>query len=222
MTALDVGALPPHAGHHEHHERPEERHIKEFLGLWLFIGGDLLFTALEIFTWIYLRALNTNGLWRGAQCSVAHPCTNGNGNPITHEIATASALYPWLAAALVTAAAALCWRMERRARDDQPFGALVGASATATAAGVAVMALNFANLPFTTVDGAYASCYEFVAASTLAHLLMLLFVMGGMGNRARLGLYGDRRWHRVRIIKMFATWIAVSSAVLALLVTAFA
>ena len=62
-----------------HHETREQRHFKERLAVWLFIGGDLVFLLMELFFWFYLRALNTNGLWRGAACSKANPCTDGLG-----------------------------------------------------------------------------------------------------------------------------------------------
>ncbi len=72
-----------------HHETAEQRDQKERLAIWLFIAGDALFLLLELFTWFYLRALNTSGMWRGAACSKANPCTDGLGNPITREVAKA-------------------------------------------------------------------------------------------------------------------------------------
>ena len=86
--------------------------------MWLFIGGDLVFLLMELFFWFYLRALNTNGMWRGVDCSKANPCTDGLGNPITSEIAKANPAYTLTIAGLAVIAAVLVWRAEASARDQ--------------------------------------------------------------------------------------------------------
>ncbi len=50
------------------HESAFRRDQKERLLMWLLIAGDAFFLILELFTWFYLRALNTSGLWNGAAC----------------------------------------------------------------------------------------------------------------------------------------------------------
>jgi len=86
---------------------------------------------------------------------------------------------------------------------------------------VAWQIYQFQVLPFTTIDGAYASVFEFFIGSTLAHLILLLFIVFGLWMRARKGRYEGGTWYRVRIIRYFAVWIAVSCAVLALTSTLF-
>ena len=46
-----------------HHEAPEIVDHRQRLGIWLFIGGDVVTTGALIFTYLYLRAVNTNGSW---------------------------------------------------------------------------------------------------------------------------------------------------------------
>ena len=183
-----------------HHETREQRHFKERLALWLFIGGDLVFLLMELFYWFYLRALNTNGLWRGADCSKANPCTDGLGNPITAEITKANPAYTLTVAGLVVIAA---------------LGLIF------LLAAVVVQCIQFGKLPFTTIDGSYASTFIYFMGSTLGHLLLLTFLIFALWNRARVGKYDGGHWYQVRLNRMFATWIAISTCVLALVMVLF-
>jgi heme/copper-type cytochrome/quinol oxidase subunit 3 len=202
-----------------HHETREQRHFKERLAVWLFIGGDLVFLLMELFFWFYLRALNTNGMWRGAACSKANPCTDGLGNPITSEIAKANPAYTLAIAGLVVVAALLIWQVEVAARSQAKRGATSGIAAVGLVvllAAVVVQCYQFGQLPFTTIDGTYASSFIFFMGSTLGHLLLLSFFIFAMWNRARLGKYDSGHWYQIRVIRIFTVWIAISTCVLAL------
>jgi heme/copper-type cytochrome/quinol oxidase subunit 3 len=211
-------------GESGHHETPEHRDYKERLALILFIGGDAVFLLLELFSWFYLRALDVDGMWRGATCTAASPCTDGLGNPITREVAKANPAYTIVIAVLVVVAALLVWGVERGAakRDARSvMSGMTGIALVALLAAVAVQIYQFQVLPFSTIDGTYASTFEFFMGSTLAHLIILAFVILGMFNRIRLGRYDEGRWHRVRLIRMFTVWIAASVCVLALVMSLF-
>lgn len=213
------------AGDGGHHETPEQRDHKERLALYLFIGGDAVFLLLELFMWFYLRALNVDGMWRGATCTNANPCTDNLGNPITKEVAKASPSYTIVIALLVVAAAALIWAVERKTaeRDNRSvLTGITGLAVVALLAALAVQIYQFQVLPFSTIDGTYASSFEFFMGSTLGHLILLSFVVVGMWNRMRLGRYDEGRWHRVRLIRMFTVWIAASVCALALVMSLFA
>jgi fumarate reductase subunit D len=84
-----------------------------------------------------------------------------------------------------------------------------------------VQCIQFGVLPFTTIDGTYASTFEFFMGSTLAHLLLLAFIVTGLWARARRGLYDGGHWYQVRIIRIFATWLATSTCILAIVMIAF-
>ena len=192
--------------------------------MWIFVGGDAVFLLLELFTWFYLRALNTGGLWRGTSCTKASPCTDGLGNPITQEIAKANPWYSVGVAALAVISALLIWAVERSSRNRDSRGVISGAAGLALLALLATVALQiyqFQVLPFTTIDGAYASTYEFFMGSTLAHLILVTFIGFGLWNRARQGRYDEGNWHRVRIIRFFAVWIAVTACVLTVVSSLF-
>jgi heme/copper-type cytochrome/quinol oxidase subunit 3 len=208
-----------------HHETREQRHFKEKMAVWIFISGDAIFLLMELFYWFYLRALNTSGMWRGAACSKANPCTDGLGNPIIHEITKADPWYTVSIAILAVIAATLIWGAERSAQRQAKRGAISGAAAVgvlALLAAIVVQCLQFGHLPFTTIDGTYASTFEFFMGSTLAHLSLLAFIGVGLWTRARKGAYDGGRWYQVRIIRVFAVWIAVSTCILTLVMSAFA
>jgi heme/copper-type cytochrome/quinol oxidase subunit 3 len=216
-----------HAEGHEggHHESPVKKDHKERLALWLFISGDALFLLLELFTWFYLRALNTEGLWRGAACSKANPCTDGLGNPIVQEIQKANPAYSVGVAALAVVSALLVWLVERSARNNESRSVISGVALLAFLALLATVGFQiyqFQVLPFTTIDGSYASTYIFFMGSTLAHLILLTFIGFGLWMRAHQGKYDDGRWFQVRIIRFFAVWIAVSAVILTVVSSLFA
>jgi heme/copper-type cytochrome/quinol oxidase subunit 3 len=207
-----------------HHETREQRHFKEHLAVWLFISGDAVFLLMELFYWFYLRALNTDGMWRGVDCTKANPCTDGLGNPITHEIAKATPWYTVSIAVLVVIGAALIWGVERSTQRQAKRSAISGAAAlglVAVVAAIVVQCYQFGVLPFTTIDGTYASTFEFFMGSTLAHLFLLAFIVTGLWLRASRGRYDRGHWYQVRIIRIFAVWLATSTCILAIVMIAF-
>ena len=217
---------PGHAGGHDagEHVNPERRDHRERLALYLFIGGDLVFLLLELFTWFYLRALNTNDEWRCAN-AVKAACTDGLGNPITHEVAKANPTPTIIISLLVVGAALLLWGNESAARrgDGRSKRTIwVSVGVVCLLMAIATQCIQFGFLPFSTIDGTYASAFEFFMGSTLLHIVLLAFVAVGLWNRTRIGKYDGPNWYHTRIVRMFAVWIAVSTCVLALVMSLFA
>lgn len=208
-----------------HHETREQRHFKERMALWLLIGGDGLFLALEIFTWFYLRSLNTNGLWRGTDCTKANPCTDGLGNSITHQVTKASPWYTVVIAGLIVVSALLVLLVERSSQRQAKRSAISSGAAVALVvvlAAVVVQCYQFGQLPFTSIDGAYASSFLFFMGSTLAHLLLVTFIVTGLFLRSRAGKYDNGHWFQVRIVRIFTVWVAVSTCILSVVMIGFA
>jgi fumarate reductase subunit D len=207
-----------------HHETREQRHFKEHIAIWLFISGDAVFLLMELFYWFYLRALNTNGMWRGVACSKANACSDGLGNPITHVIAKANPAYTVSIAILTVIAAAAIWGVEKTVQRQSKRSAISGGAVLGLVivlAAIVVQCFQFGVLPFTTIDGAYASTFEFFMGSTLAHLLLLAFIVVGLWTRAHRGRYDGGHWYQVRIIRIFAAWLATSTCILAIVMIAF-
>jgi heme/copper-type cytochrome/quinol oxidase subunit 3 len=208
-----------------HHETREQRDFKERFALWLFIAGDALFLLMEMFFWFYLRALNTNGLWRGADCSKANPCTDGLGNPMVQEVQKANPAYSVVIAAVVVLAALLIVITERAALKAEKRGvvtATAGLAVVALLGAIAVQCYQFGTTPFTTIQGTYGSSYLFFMGSTLGHIILLAVIVIGLWNRARSGKYDNGQWHQIRVIRMFAVWIALSAVILAAVSSLFA
>ena len=87
---------------------------------------------------------------------------------------------------------------------------------------VVVQCYQFGQLPFTTIDGAYASSFIFFMGTTLAHLGLLVFILTGLWVRARRGKYDGGHWFQVGIIRFFTAWCAIVTCVLAATVILFA
>ena len=224
-----------HGGHYleggNHHDTPQEKHRKEHLALWLFIFGDVVFFLLELFFWFYLRANNTGGGWREANCgphtisSPTNTCVDGLGNPITSEIAKAAPIHTIAIAVLIIVSAGLIWFAEVQARQGasrKTTTPLTAFSVVFVLAGLAWQFYQFQVLPFTTVDGAYASTFTFFMGSNVAHFLILLIVALGLFNRSRIGKFENGRWYQLHLGRLFAVWIALSCAILALVTVFFA
>ena len=58
-------------------------------------------------------------------------------------------------------------------------------------------------------------------ARMLAHVGLLTFIVLGLFSRARRGLYDGGHWYQVRIIRIFAVWLAVSTCILTIVMSAF-
>ena len=201
------------------HESAGERDKKERLMIWLFIGGDLVILILEVFAWFYLRTLDSNGMWNAAKCTAAANCVDGLGNPLIGPVPKASIWHPMIIMSLAIISALFVWAAESASRRKAAKGAVWGPALAALVCmigAIAVQILQFQVLPFTTIDGGYASVYEFFMGSTLAHLLLMGFILTGLWTRAAKGRYQGGTFHRVRIMRMFGVWIAISTGVLAI------
>ena len=207
------------------HETPQERHRMEHIALWLFIGGDAFFCVLEIFFWFYLRSLNTNGMWRGTNCSKANACTDGLGNPLTHPIAKAAAVHTLLIAVIMLASAAVIWFAEVQAREGatrKTTTPLIGLALLLSLGAIAYQIIQFQILPFTTIDGTYASTFEFFMGSNLAHFGLVAFIGTGLFLRSRKGKFENGSWYHLHLSRLWWVWIALSTTILAIVSVFFA
>ena len=194
-----------------------KRDPKERLLLWLLIGGDMLFLILEGFTWFYLRSFNVEGTVEQRRLLEGEPVHRRTGQsdqradpPGGPEARHHHRICSVLAAAFV-------WLAESAAGE-------AGKRSVSTMAGVAFLFMlvaigwqiyQFQVLPFTTIDGAYASTYEFFMGSTLAHLDPAgLHRASACGSGPARAAYAGATWYRVRLIRFFAVWIALSTVIL--------
>ncbi len=102
--------------------------------------------------------------------SKANPCTDGLGNPITSPITRANPVHGIIISVCAVLAAAFIWMAESAAKRDAGRRAVAGAAGLGflfLLAAIGVQIYQFQVIPFTTIDGAYASTYEFFMGSTL-------------------------------------------------------
>lgn len=205
MSALDIPVS------HEHDESPEQLTARQLVGVWLFIAGDAIILASLLFTFLYLRGLNTANQW------------------IPRGVHEASALMAWLTVVVVAGSAFALWSGEKaavRGASAAP-GATWGAVLSLVGAGLAGLAI--ADIPHKMsavsgvrqVAGSYASSLLAIDVSNLVHLLLLAFLGFAVATRARKGLISAATPGHARLVRIFFVWVAVSVGLAALISTVF-
>lgn len=174
------------------------------LGVGFIIVADASFVMAMLFSYRYLRGLNTEGAW------------------VPSGSATAPIWSSWvLAAGLVLSAVVFRWGEQGIRGGDS--GRLVLASAVGVVLLVAVcvgQVVQIAGFPFAIAASAYASTMYLLAGANLFHLLLTLFLGLAMWNRARVGKYSATENWQVGIVSLWWAWVALA-AVLSALTTSF-
>jgi len=174
------------------------------LGVGFIIVADASFVMAMLFSYRYLRGLNTEGAW------------------VPAGSATAPIWSSWvLAAGLVLSAVVFRWGEKGIRGGDS--GRLVLASAVGVVLLVAVavgQVVQIAGFPFAIAASAYASTMYLLAGANLFHLLLTLFLGLAMWNRARVGKYSATENWQVGIVSLWWAWVALA-AVLSALTTSF-
>ncbi|MEP7017093.1 MAG: cytochrome c oxidase subunit 3 [Actinomycetota bacterium] len=174
------------------------------LGVGFIIVADASFVAALLFSYRYLRGLNTEGAW------------------VPHGSVTGSIWVSWvLAGGLALSAVVFRWGDRGiRGGDSAP---LVLASAVGGVLLVAVavgQVIQIAVFPFAIAASAYASSMYVLAGANLFHVVLTLFLAVSMWNRGRLGRYTATENWQVGIVSLWWAWIALA-ALLGALTTSF-
>ncbi len=174
------------------------------LGVLLLMFADASFVASLVFTYFYLRGLNTESGWFPDGAS---------STPIWIGWA--------IAAGTVLSAAAFRWGQS---------GIQTGSEQRLVrGAGLAVLVLlvvgvgqliQLATFPFDVAESSYASTTYALGAANLFHVLLTLFVGIGIWNRGRLHKFSSTNNWQVKVIGLWWTWIA-AAAVLSAVTTSF-
>ncbi|MGO9162891.1 MAG: cytochrome c oxidase subunit 3 [Streptosporangiaceae bacterium] len=193
MSASTVSAA--HPAEHTHDVGRTQQ-----VGVILLILGDVAFFLSLVFTYFYLRGLNTDGNW------------------VPRGSATIGPASGWIVAGIMVLAAVAYWWGEQgiRAGDTRRLNLGVTLAMILVLADFAVQADRLATLPFTTQTGSYASTVITMFGSHLVHLLITLFLGIAIWNRNRRGMFSaERNWH-VRVTGYWFYWVALSAVLLAL------
>lgn len=189
---------------HEHstgHDQVAKRSQK--YGVLLLIAADAAFVASLIFTYLYLRGLNTDGNWLPKGALALGPA---NG---------------WIIAAIMVLSAAAYGWGEVRSRTKGP-GQLITGTSVALAlllVDLAAQVWRMVTMNVSVGQDSYASIIMVMSAAHVFHLLITLVIGVGIWNRGRRGLLsGGGAWH-ARVVGYWWSWVAVSAVLVALTTT---
>ncbi len=175
-------------------EEPEDFGERWRTGALLLIVADGAFVVALCFAFLYLRGINTQ--------SSFHP--GGTG--------VASLWWPW-AVTVVMFASYLAYRTGLEVHEPGRRHFLNGGVAALGAAAVALVLtiVQMLRFPFHVSDNAYSSAVWVLAAGTVFHLLITLFLGLGIVIRVhRRVTHGARDWH-VRIVGIWFAWVCVAA-----------
>lgn len=194
-----TSARPARPAEHAHDPGPAQQ-----LGVILLIVADAAFVLSLVFTYFYLRGLNTSGNW------------------IPKGSRTLGIADGWVIAGVMVVSL-LAYRWGELGIRAGERGRLVVGTALALAALLADLGLQvrqLGSLPFHMTTGSYASTVMTLAGYHLVHLALTLLLGIGIWNRARLNLFSAQsHWH-VRVVGYWWMWVT-ASAVLSAVCTSF-
>ncbi|MEO9220276.1 MAG: hypothetical protein ABI251_00590 [Mycobacteriaceae bacterium] len=192
MTAVTVTA--PAA---EHHESLDVVGARWRTGVRLIIAADAAFLAALVFTYFYLRGLNTEGGWVP------------KGSP------TEAIWISWaLAGGMVLSAALYRWgEAGNLAGRKDRLGLGAGLAVLVLVATTVGQIIQMGTFPFEAESGSYASTLYVLAGDNLFHLLLTLFIGIGLWNRSRLGKYTAIDSWQVRVVGIWWSWVALTAII---------
>lgn len=196
---------------HGHHEDPEVVAGRQLLGVWLFIAGDAVILISLLFTYLYLRGLNTSKQW------------------LPGGVQHASNLLTWLIVLVVAASGWAVWQGEKavvRGGSAAPAALFAGLLAVV---GIVLCGVAINDVPWTMsaasgvsqIAGSYWSTLLAIDVSNLFHLVLLVFLGVAIVARSRKGLISQASPTHARLIRVFWVWVAVSVALAAVVTTVF-
>ena len=178
------------------------------LGLIFLIVADFSGTMALIISYTYLWSLNVNNGWAPNQQ------TFGN-----NDLLKARSPLPWAAdwpfwaiLALTVVATIVLWIGIRSVRGGHR-GGLVGAALVALLVTLVAIALQWwqiTTFPFGPGNGSYASAVFLLTASTLAHLLLVGFLLLAITNRTRAGLVSSENPFQAKLVGYWMVWVCAS------------
>ncbi len=166
-------------------------------GVLLLIVADGAFVASLIFSYLYLRGLNTEKAW------------------LAPHQQTAAIWVSWLITAVMVVSAGV-FRSGERSIQAGDTGRYVAASSAASAllvVAAVIQVIQLVSLPFGIDTSAYSSAIYTMAGANLFHLLLTIFLGVAMVNRGRVGIYSESSNWQVRIVGMWWSWIAAAAVV---------
>lgn len=194
MTSVTIGDPDLHV------EDPDLIGRRWRTGVLLFIVADAAFVAALIFSYLYLRGLNTSKAW------------------LAPKQDTAAIWLSWVIA-LILVVSAVVFRWSDLGIRSGNVGRLVTGSVFALVLVVADAVVQFvqlASFPFGMADSAYSSSMYTLAGANLFHLLLTAFLGLAMWNRSRRHMYSDTNNWQVELVGLWWNWVALAAVAVSL------
>jgi heme/copper-type cytochrome/quinol oxidase subunit 3 len=169
-------------------------------GTLLFILADAAFVAALIFSYLYLRGLNTEHAW------------------VAPKQQTAAIWFSWLIAGVLVISAVVFHTGYRGILAGSEVRLVTGsifALAIVLVAGV-LQFIQLATFPFGVADSAYSSSMYFISGANLFHILLTAFLGLAMWNRSRRHIYSEDSNWQVHVVGLWWTWIAIAAVVVSM------
>src|ERR1700689_4380460 len=140
IDAREVSEAPSEEGG-GHFLEPEHLDLQQRFGVWLFIGGDIIIVAALLFTYLYLRGVNTSGHWmsllgyKGHSYAYYQNIANGSVGlpaPKLIHVGPMGAGLEWVITVVTVVSAAVVWQAERALRATKNAKAFSTMAAVAT------------------------------------------------------------------------------------------
>ncbi len=230
-----------HEEHHDggHHEPPAKVYGRQKMALWLFIGGDIITMSAMLFTYLYLRGVNTQNHWMsmvGLPVDKVHTYSyyeNLSDIPTQHliHVAPMSPSFNWLVTGVAVVSALIFWAAERNLRKTKNRAAFTWSAVLATLIIVVAAVLSIVQLrhlpqifvakndSHTLSYTAYSSSMMVIIGSALVHFILLAYLGLAMVIRSARGVLTGEKWHHAGLVRLFWVWVAVSSVIVSAITT---
>ncbi|MGO9456537.1 MAG: hypothetical protein ACLP62_05750 [Acidimicrobiales bacterium] len=194
------------------HDAPEVVAGRQLTGIWLFIAGDAVIVGAIVFTYLYLRGLNTSQQW------------------MPRGVHGASDVLAWCTVLVVAASALFAWAAEQaiRRKSSAPVAlAVVGSVLALGAVALVVVALRAipqAMDPTTGalhINGSYGSALLAIDVNNLVHLLLVALLGIGVAVRTARGRISSRAPTQARFVRIYWVWVVVSITASAVVTSVF-
>jgi cytochrome c oxidase subunit I+III len=168
-------------------------------GVILLIVADGAFVASLVFTYFYLRGLNTEKAW------------------VAHGQNIATIWVSWLITGVLVLSVIVYRRAERaiQAGSEARFVAAAALALLLLAVDVVIQVIQLVTFPFGIGTSAYSSTVYTMAGANLFHLLLTAFLAVAMVNRGRAHIYGAASNWQVRLVGLWWAWVAAASVLTA-------
>jgi heme/copper-type cytochrome/quinol oxidase subunit 3 len=224
-------------GHHEPREVVDGR---QRLGVWLFIGGDMITLSALLFVYLYLRGVNTDGHWMSMLGYQGHTygwyenalnSSAGLPAPTMIHVGPVSAGFFWLVTLVTALSASIIWAAERGLRatkNAKAYSNLAALATLVTVVGIVLAIIQLRQLPQIFVANndsqvmaytSYSSAMMLIEGAAVVHLFVLAFLGLGLSIRSARGVISGENWFQARLVRIFWVWVGISGIIGAAVVT---